>query len=174
MWRYTLLAFSLFALYSCKSINIDYDSQTNFSQYKTYNYYPKMRSGLNELNDSRMRRAVDNVMREKGFLKSNNPDVYINYYTEQTSKPSYSSFGVGIGQRIGRGVGIGVNTRIPIGGNTKIQHITFDVIDKDQDKLIWQGAMKAEVKEGGSVSSRDAQYKKNVSKLLRNFPPKKK
>lgn len=174
MWRITLLAFFLVVLHSCKPVEIDYDSRTNFNKYKTYNYYSGMRSGLNELNDSRMRRAIDNELRGKGFVKSNNPDVLINYYTKQTKKPSYSSVGLGIGKSIGRRSGIGINTRVPIGGNKKMQHITFDIIDKSQDKLIWQGAMNADVKEGGSVANRDAQYMRNVSKLLRNFPPNRK
>lgn len=173
MWRFTILAFLLIGLHSCKPVEMDYDSRTNFTKYKTYNYYPKMRSGLNELNDSRMRRAVDQVLREKGFVKSNNPDVLINYYTKQTKKPSYSSLGVGVGRSIGRRGGINLNTRVPIGGNRKLQQITFDIIDKEQDKMVWQGAMKADVKEGGSVASRDAQYLRNISKLLRNFPPNK-
>lgn len=174
MWRYTVLAFFLVVLYSCKPIEIDYDSRTNFSRYKTYNYYSDLRSGLNELNDSRMRRAIDNELRAKGFLKSNSPDVLINYYTKETKKPSYSSLGVGIGKSIGRRSGIGINTRVPIGGDKKMQHITFDIIDKTQDKLIWQGSMDANIKQGGTVANRDAQYARNVSKLLRNFPPKRK
>lgn len=173
MWRFTILLFIVTALHSCKSIEMDYDSRTDFTQYKTYNYYPKMHSGLNELNDSRMRRAIDNELRAKGLRKSNTPDVWIHYYTKQTKKPSYSSVGVGVGQRIGRGVGIGLNTRIPIASNKKQQHITFDVVDNKQDKLIWQASMNTEVREGGTVASRDAQYSRNVSKLLRNFPPKK-
>lgn len=168
------LIISLFGLESCKPIHIDYDSRTNFTQYKTYNYYPGLKSGLNELNDSRMRRAVDKTLREKGFVKSNTPDILINYYTAHTTKPSYSSLDLGIGQRIGRNVGIGLNTRIPISSNQTIQQITFDIIDNDLDKLIWQAEMNADIKEGGSVASRDAQYLRNVSKLLRNFPPNKK
>lgn len=171
MWRYVLLSFCLFALNSCKPIHIDYDSQTNFSQYKTYNFYGNIHSGLNELNDSRMRRAVDNAMRQKGLLKSNNPDVLINYYTRSSKKPSYSSVGLNIGGRVSRHVGLGVNTHIPVENNRQIQHITFDIIDKNRDRLIWQAEMRADVKEGGSVASRDAQYTRNVSKLLRNFPP---
>lgn len=174
MWRITFLAFCLVVLHSCKSVQMDYDSRTDFSKYKTYNYYPKMHSGLNELNDSRMRRAVDKTLREKGFVKSTNPDILINYYTKHSKKPSYSSFGVGIGSRIGRNVGIGLNTRVPIESSKKIQHITFDIIDEKADKLIWQAAMNADIREGGTVTSRDAQYLRNVSKLLRNFPPNKK
>lgn len=173
MWRFTILVFLLISLNSCKSVDMDYDSRTNFTKYKTYNYYPSMRSGLNELNDSRMRRAVDQVLRGKGFVKSDNPDVLINYYTKQTNKPSYSSLGMGVGRGIGRRGGINLNTRVPIGGNRKLQQITFDIIDRKQDKMVWQGAMDADVKQGGTVASRDAQYLRNISKLLRNFPPNK-
>ena len=173
MWRLSILAFCLVVLHSCKSVQMDYDSRTDFSKYKTYNYYPKIRSGLNEFNDARMRRAVDQVLREKGFVKSNNPDILINYYTKHSKKPSYSSIGVGIGSRIGRRSGINLNTRVPIQSNKKVQHITFDIIDETADKLIWQAAMNADISEGGTVARRDAQYHRNVSKLLRNFPPNK-
>lgn len=174
MWRISIIAFlalTLMGVYSCKPIHIDYDTSADFKQYKTYNYYPNLKSGLSDLNDSRMKRAVDNVMRSKGFVKSNTPDVLINYYTKQTIKPSYSSVDLGIGQRIGRRGGIGINTRIPINTNKKIQQITFDIIDDKKDKLIWQAEMSANVKEDGTITSRDAQYLKNVSKLLKNFPP---
>ena len=173
MWRVTILALCFVVLHSCKSVEMDYDSRTNFTKYKTYNFYPNNRSGLNELNDARMRRAIDQVLRDKGFIKSNNPDILVNYYTKQTKKPSYNSLGVGIGSRIGRRSGISLNTRVPIQSNKKIQHITFDIVDKKADKLIWQGAMNADVNEGGTVARRDAQYLRNVSKLLRNFPPNK-
>lgn len=174
MWRISIIAFLAIALlgtYSCKPILIDYDSRTNFTQYTTYNYYPNIQSGLSDLNDSRMRRAVEKVLREKGFVKSNTPDILINYYTTQSTKPSYSSLDLGIGKSIGRSVGVGINTRIPIGTKQKVQHITFDIIDKKLDKLIWQAAMNANVKEDGTVASRDAQYLRNVAKLLKNFPP---
>src|SRR5690625_6515363 len=101
MWRITILAFCFVVLHSCKSVEMDYDSQTNFTKYKTYNFYPKIRSGLNELNDARMRRAVDKELREKGFVKIRNLDILINYYTKQTRKHSYSSNGVGMSSRTG-------------------------------------------------------------------------
>lgn len=173
MWRNSFILFGLLMIASCKPINIDYDSQTNFSTYKTYNFYNNIQSGLNELNNRRMRRAIDHTMREKGFIKSNNPDVFINFYTKESKKPSYTSVGVSVGRRIGRNIGVGINSRIPIQNNKKNQHITFDIVDRQKDKLIWQAEMTAEIKEGGSVASRDAQYSRNISKLLRNFPPQK-
>ena len=79
---------------SCTSIrvNYDYDRQIDFQNYKTYNYYSNLETGLNELDTNRFLDILDAGLQNKGLILSRIPDFFINiqsieYQNEHRSTP---------------------------------------------------------------------------------------
>ena len=86
----------------------DYDEQAKFSAYSTFAIYPEIQTGLSQLDEKRLLSSVENVIREKNLSASQNPDLYLNIYTEEYREQNRSSLGVGVGGT-GRNVGVGVS-----------------------------------------------------------------
>ena len=60
----------LLLLASCGAIrvNYDYDKETDFSDYTTYNYFSDMNTGLSEFDTKRLLNAMDIILKNKGLL----------------------------------------------------------------------------------------------------------
>lgn len=92
--------FFLVFFVSCSAIKVsyDYDKETDFSAYSTYNYYPDMDTGLSELDTKRLLRAIDSTLRGKGFLLSEEPEFLIGIVSSSFQVPRNNTVGVGIGE----------------------------------------------------------------------------
>ena len=167
-WLWVLL-FPFFV--SCGSTFIaDYEKETDFSKYTSYNFYPSIDSGLNELDNKRIINAIDSLLLQKNFVKSDNPQILINFFTKETLTQSRNTLGIGIGSG-GGNVGIGVSGGIPIGGNTIEQQFTLDFIDAEKDVLIWQGKAESSYKEKATPQQKENYYFSIIQKLLKKYPP---
>ncbi len=166
-----LLVFVVPLFFSCgAAVVVDYDPTTSFSEYATYALYPTLSSGLSELDDKRILRIADSLLQEKGFRKSETPQLFINFYAKERVGASRSTIGIGIGSG-GRNGGVGISGGIPIGGNTIDQKFTLDIIDVQQDNLIWQGVLEQAYPEQATAEQMDAHYLKVLSAILKKFPP---
>ncbi|PCJ94605.1 MAG: hypothetical protein COA50_12680 [Flavobacteriaceae bacterium] len=161
-------------LVSCSSVrvNYDYDKTTDFTNYSTYNYYPDINSGLNELDGRRLIRAVDSIMTSKGLLLSEEPDFYINIFSDAYVKPNNSSIGIGVGGT-GRNIGGGVSMGVPIGGSQLLRQIQFDFIDSQKDMLFWNASVKSGFRDNGSPNEKEKIIRQLVAKAFAKYPPKK-
>lgn len=121
-----------------------------------------------------MQTILSSEMSKRGFTQtSNDPDVYLNYYTSSYETPSQSNIGIGVGGT-GRNVGVGVSGGIPIGGPDTHLRITFDLINVKNDALIWQAVVDSPFDVNASPEKREEQLRSVVSKALEGYPPKKK
>lgn len=154
------------------SVAVDYDKQVDFSKYNSYNYFPNIDSGLNELDDKRIMKITDSLLQQRGFLKSENPQLNINFYARESVSSSRNTIGIGIGSG-GGNVGVGVSGGIPIGGNVLNQQLTMDFIDVENDGLVWQAVADGEMKERSTPQQKEAYYISVVQKILAKYPPKK-
>lgn len=159
-------------LISCASVQVDYDPEFNFSQYKTYNYYPEMESGISQLDNKRVQAALDSLLPLKGLTKSDTPDVFINYYAAESINDSRSTIGLGVGGGGANG-GVGVSGGIPIGRPKIQQQFTLDFVDPMKDALIWQGITLGNFPENAKPEKRKKYYLKVVERILNKYPPKK-
>jgi len=66
---------------SCGAIQVtsDYEKTANFSNYKTYNYFSNIESGLSELDEKRLITAINNSLSKQGLLISETPDFLIDF-----------------------------------------------------------------------------------------------
>ncbi len=171
----SLLTFTLvFSLMGCASINVnyDYDKQTNFADYTTYNYYPDMNTGMNELDAKRLFDAIDSYMQTKGMLLAEEPEFYINIKSTMYQSPSNSRVGFGVGGG-GGGVGGGVSMGIPVGQANMDRRIQFDFVDRQKDAMFWQAISEGSFKQNSTPEAKEVYFKNVVEKVFSKYPPKK-
>lgn len=160
------------AVTSCSSVSVavDYDKDVNFDNYKTFAFY---KPGIDEveisdLDKRRILRAIDRELTEKGMIKSENPDVLINIFTEEQENINIyqNNFGWGWGPGWGWGWGMPM-TQV----NRSVDGSLFiDFIDVQKDQLVWQGL-------GEGILSLDMEKKEErineiVHEILKKYPPK--
>jgi hypothetical protein len=169
----SILALSIFLISCGATVAVDYDKQIDFSKYNSYNYFPTIDSGLNQLDDSRIMQITDSLLQQRGFVKSEAPQIYINFYARESVSRSRNTIGIGVGGG-GGNVGVGVSGGIPIGGNVLNQRLTIDFIDVEKDDLVWQAVAEGEMKERATPQKKEAYYNSIIQKILSKYPPKKK
>lgn len=150
----------------------DYDQKANFQQYSNYALFPDFRSGLSQLDESRLLNSLESLMQQKGFAKAENPALYVNVYTEEFQQDNRSRVGVGLGGG-GGNVGVGGSVGLPIGQMDTYLKLTFDFIDVEKDNLVWQAVVESPFDYEASPEKRQAQFDKIVAKALEGYPPKK-
>ena len=62
----------------------DYDRKVNFDQFKSYNFYDQIETGLSELDEERLIEALNTGLSKRGFISSDNQDFKINYLLIRT------------------------------------------------------------------------------------------
>ncbi len=94
-----LRLFAILLLFTSCGTFVDYDFEksTDFSQYKTYNYYSDIKSGFNQLDEKRLLRAIEAKLQSMGLEKSETPSFNIDIQSAEVTLNSNSSVGVGIG-----------------------------------------------------------------------------
>lgn len=164
----------LFTFTTCVSVrvNYDYDTETDFSRYTTYHYFPGMASGLSQLDENRLIHALDSVLQAKGYLLAAQPDFFINILSSTHSNASNRAVGIGMGGT-GGNVGGGVSVGLPLGHTAPQRKIQFDCIDAQKDVLFWQATAESGYPESASPNVREARLRAVVHKVLSKFPPQK-
>jgi len=73
-------------MFSCSTVRVvsDYDTKVDFSTYRTFAFYKKGidKASVSDLDKKRIMRAIENQLVEKGFSKSENPDLLISIFTK--------------------------------------------------------------------------------------------
>ncbi len=163
---------SLILLSSCGVIvDYDYTSGTDFSPYKTYNYYADMKTGFNQLDEDRLLTAIDAKLQSMGFMKSDTPSFNIDIKSAQVNAASNSNVGVGIGGT-GRNVGGGISIGIPVGGNTIQTEMSIEFVDDSKNRVFWQ-AFTTISNIGNTPDKREQTFNTVVEKILSKYPPEK-
>lgn len=170
--RTILIGALLVVLTSCgvARVNYDYDSQTDFSSYSTYNYFGDMETGLSELDEKRLMDALDATLGEKGYMFAEEPDVFINIKSSVFRSQSGNNVGVGLGGGGGR-VGGGVSIGIPVGGPKLTRELQIDFVDANKDILIWQAISESPFREGDSPQEKSEKLQTVVDKIFSKYPP---
>lgn len=162
----------LFLLTACASIRVNYDYERgeNWQAYQTYAFYPGMQTGLSELDTRRLLAAVETTLREKGYGQTEEPDFFVNIYSEIYQDAPDSNVGVGLGGT-GRNIGGGVSVGIPLNAPGLKRRITFDLIDRSRDLLVWQAVSVDAFREDESPQQREERLQAVARKVFGGFPP---
>ncbi len=159
--------------FGCASkVVYDYDTKTNFSKYKTYNYFDDVGDSLSRFDVKRFTRAIDTHLDSIGIKKSETPSFFINVIAERWDlQPTNTVFGVGVG---GRNVGGVISTSVNFGAKKVNEKIVIDFVDADTNTIFWQGILSRTVKEKMKTKDRVWHIQKVVEQVLSNYPPKSK
>jgi hypothetical protein len=161
----------LIVLMACSSIKVsyDYDRQADFSKYKTYAFSEEsMDMGLDQLNRDRVIDAVKNQMALKGFIQSHTPEVVVDIHVKGEKKTTATATTTG-------------TPRMYRYGGYATTQVTYDeyiegtmfitLVDKAEDKIIWQGIGTKTIDENASPEKREESINSSVEKIMANYPP---
>ena len=123
---------------SCGTIvNYDYEKSTDFTAYKSYNYFDDMKTGLSELDTKRLIRAIDAKLETMGLTRSDNPDFYIDIQSQDIQNRNNNNVGVGVGGG-GGNVGGGISVGLPLGSNQNTREVVIEFVDDTKSGMFWQ------------------------------------
>lgn len=167
----------VFLITSCSSIKVvsDYETTTDFSQYKTFAFYKKGidKAELSDLDKRRILKAVEAELIARGFTKSENPDLLVNIFTKSRTKVDVTN------NNMNMGVGAGYYGWYPwyYGPNygTTISEYTegtlfLDLIDANKKELAWQGIGTGGLTTSGNVEKKEARIKDFVAQIMAQYP----
>ena len=168
-----MLVLTLVLSASCSTVNVnyDYDKTTDFSEYKTYNYFSDMQTGMSELDTKRLVNALDTKLQSLGFELTENASFYIDIKSSEFQEAQRSTVGVGMGGG-GRNVGGGISVGIPIGQSNVNRQIIIDFVDDSKNGLFWQAASEYSYNPNASPEKREAIFNAIVEKVMKDYPPK--
>lgn len=178
------LLLPLVILAGCQSskVTVDYDSETNFSNYRFYQWLPE-KSGSSEdfdpLMSERIKDALQQQLPNTGMKLAQGDqaaDVKVRYFMARSTKSSGSKSSIGVGGASGGGGSMmGMSMSMPLGGSSVTQQaqIMVDFIDAKDEKLKWRGSRT--LKFGDEPPEQLNQMVQEViAEILAKYPPGKK
>ena len=170
---------------SCSSIKVtsDYDKETDFSKYKTFEYYGWTKESdqvLNQFDKDRIEKAfaAEFAKRDLKFVKENG-DMVVSLYLvidQKTSVTAYTDhygggwgYGAGWGWYGGYG-GMSQSTTRYSEQDYLEGTLVVDVFDKARKKLIWQGVGRKTIEE--NPDKRERMVPVVAESIMRPFPIK--
>jgi hypothetical protein len=173
---------------SCSSISVnsDYESNVNFSSYKTYAFHEQgiKNSKINDIDKRRILNAIEAQLNAKGLTQSDTPQLLVNFFTkEKTDVNVYTynnNYGWGWGAPGFPGYYGAWGYTGPWGpsiSNTSVSTsqegtLYIDIIDAQKKQLIWQGYGQGTIDPNSSSEQREQKIQEFVSKILAQYPPK--
>ncbi|WP_179339960.1 DUF4136 domain-containing protein [Winogradskyella ludwigii] len=163
--------FIAFIITSCGTIvNYDYEKSTDFSNYKSYDYFDDMKTGLSELDTKRLIKALDAQLNLMGLTRSENPDFFIDIQSQDIQNRSNSNVGVGVGGT-GGNIGGGISVGLPLGGNKNTREISIEFVDDTKTGMFWQAVSESTYSPNASPEKREEKFKVLIEKVLSSYPP---
>jgi Domain of unknown function (DUF4136) len=158
-----------------QDVHYNYDRNTNFASYKTYQWVDLPGRVPDQLIDRDIRRSIDEQLARKGLIKvEKDADLYVGYHAviDLEKSVNLSAWGTrggaggfgGLGG-LDSGTVTGQTSTIPVG------MLLVDLYDPAKKQLIWRGdATKAvDLKKDPDKNYRNLQ--KVMAKLFKNYPP---
>jgi hypothetical protein len=164
---------AVLVLSSCQSVRVvtDYDKVAPFETYKTFGFHKEGvdRAEISDLDKRRILRAIEKALVEKGFTKSDTPDLLVNFFTKEQQRINVQSTNIG-----GFGYGWGFGPSPFFGAQYTVSNSTqgtlyIDLIDAKQKELIWQGIGRGNLTT--SVKYKDERINSFVNSILCSYPP---
>lgn len=162
-------------------VRSDEDPSANFSQYRTFNFFDPMgiEGGYNSpIFGELFREAITRELTQRGYRKSDNPDLIVNVTSRTDDKVSMRTYsapymsgayynrpgGAYYGSAVG--VGVGVGTRAT---KTTEASIFIDLVDYQQQKVSWQGVAVVDVTDKVAQNLKDAVFT-SVNQVFKQYP----
>ncbi|WP_297695435.1 DUF4136 domain-containing protein [uncultured Eudoraea sp.] len=165
------------ALTSCSSVRVasDYERNTNFDEFKTFAFFKTGidKAEINDIDKRRILRAIEAELLDKGYTKSESPDLLVSIFTKSNQRVDvYNNYwgagawGWGWG---GFGPGWGWGWNQPMVSSRTEGILYIDLINAKKKELIWQGQGTGYLTK--NTERKEERIKEFVNKILAQFPP---
>lgn len=175
----------LFFLSSCSSVSVlsDYDKEANFGSYKSYAFYKTGidKAQISDLDKKRILRAIEAEMANRGFVKSENPDLLVAIFTKEKKEVDIYNNNIGWGWGgwgwgPGYGWGWGPGWGGAGWGGSQVSTSTegslyIDLVDAKSRQLVWQGKGVGNINNIKNIEKKEARIREFVSEILMQYPP---
>ena len=153
-----------------QNVSYDFDRATNFSGIRTYAWV-RGTTLDDELNHSRIVRAIDTQLSLKGLVKVETPanaDVVVAYHATFDRDLQINGFSSGFG-----GYRFGGNRS----GTARAEEIltgtlAVDVVNARTKTIVWRGIANKDIDVNANPEKREKNINKTAQKLFKNYPPK--
>lgn len=147
-----------------QDVHFDYDRTANFSAYRTYQWFDlRPGSGLNQLTDQNIKRAVDEQLALKGLRRvDSGGDLQIAYLVSLDHEKQFNAFSSGPRW----------NSMARVSSsNIDIGKLVIDLFDPTRKQLVWHGDAEKtlDIKKDPDKNYRNLE--KAMAKLFKNYPP---
>ena len=182
----TSIVFIILSGCSSLSVNYDFNQQTDFTKYKTFDWLPFPKDmKVDELNRVRFVTAVEDNLAAKGINQNTSkPDFVIATHFGKENKVDITNWGYtyapsgyyrGYGYRHPGNYGY-AGSYASTGGVSVYEYeqgtLILDVVDAKTRKLIWRATAKAIVSPASTPEKQTEKIKNAVQEILEHFPPK--
>jgi hypothetical protein len=174
-------ALAIIALTGCASgpdVRADYDKGQDFGKYRTYGFVaqPGTDSGdFKSLSTQMLQNAAARQMESRGYTRSDNPDLVINFKGKLEEKVDVEStpapyYGPGWGYRGWYGApwggygGTEVSTR-----RYNVGTLVMDVVDRQNRQVVFQGGVEGVVTKE-MLQNREAALNRAVEHIFAKYP----
>ncbi len=171
------MAAAILGLSACSSgpkVFTNENPSADFSTYRTYNFEPRLgtdkRDGVRSILSGYLVAAADGEMQARGYQRSDNPDLVLNFYLHTkekirtTSSPSTGGY---YGYRRGRYNAYG-------GYETQVTQYTegtlnIDIVDNKSAQLAWEGIAIGRVNDK-VLKNLEASANAAIAEFFKKFP----
>jgi len=174
----------LAAASGCSGNNIrsDYDPNVDFGEYETYNFFEDAGPESTEYQgffSKYMVAAISREMEKRGYTKSNDPDLLVNFNailrdkTDVRTTPA-PTMGMGMGYYGYRGgfydpwMGYGYATETHVSQYTE-GTFNIDLVDADRKKLVWEAVGVGRVSQK-DIDELEERVNEGVPKFFATYP----
>ena len=168
-----LLALALLGCESAPNVRSDFDKSVDFGKYRTYNFVARPstdKAGYSSLTTQQLEAAVSAEMQKRGYMRSDNPDLLINFSGRLRDKQDIvSSPGPYYGYRAGMyGAWPGYTNDVYTVNYTE-GTLNIDMVDASRKQMVWEGVGVGEVTKS-DLQNREATINKAVADIFAKFP----
>ena len=170
--KYAGVILFFISITSCVSVKVasDYDKEANFSEYKTFAFYKTGidKAEISDLDKRRILRAIETEMLNKGFTKSETPDLLVSIFTKSREKVNINNSGY-----YPYGYGWGWSPYYWGSYNTVTTStegvLYIDLIDANKKELVWQGVGTGYISQ--NTNKKEERIKEFVTLIMEKYPP---
>jgi hypothetical protein len=167
-----------------QDVRYNFAQGEDFSKYKTYKWVElKGADQADQLTQKQIMAAIDSQLAAKGLQKTDSDaaDLYIDIQTAIATEKQFTSYNTSWGYGPGwgggwYGYGGGMASTTTTGSTSTIYvgQLGLDMYDSAKKKLVWRGIASKTIDPKAKPEKQQKNITKAVTKLLKNYPPKKK
>ena len=178
---FALLATAALALGGCATgpdVNADYDRSADFGKYRTYGFVAQAgtdNGDARSLVTMMLQNAASQQMQARGYTRSDNPDLVINFKGQLEEKVDVESTPA---PYFGAGWGYGGWYGAPYGGwgatevttrRYNVGTLVMDIVDREKRQVVFQGAI-SDVVTKEMQQNREASINRAVEGIFMQYP----